>query len=183
MDPSNQNQLYHTSWQSKEMRFEQKNIFNNPMKSNLGYKKKKKKGNGKTFGLIEQSNVWRADLVCDNVSKTNGLSERCDVSNFRVNMSLPISSDLRSPASSDIQGVIKRTHENTSSKPKNGFVTYNVNIRSLKPCSNNRNTRSCNEYVIMCWEDWLSICLRVIYIRPKRPWSIWDKMKTTILAS
>ena len=59
MDPSNQNQLYHTSWQSKEMRFEQKNILNNPMKSNLGYKKKKKKGNGKTFGLIEQSIVWR----------------------------------------------------------------------------------------------------------------------------
>ena len=60
MDPSNQNQLYHTSWQSKEMRFEQKNIFNNPMTSNLGYKKEKEKvGMGKTFGLIEQSIVWR----------------------------------------------------------------------------------------------------------------------------
>ena len=57
MDPANQDQLYHTSRHSKEMRFEQKNMFNNPMKSNLGYKKKKKKGNGKTFGLIEQSNV------------------------------------------------------------------------------------------------------------------------------
>ena len=75
--------------------------------------------------------MFDADLVCDNVSKTNGLSERCDVSNFRVNMSLPISSDLRSPASSDIQGVIKRTHENTSSKPKNGFIMYTVNIHKL----------------------------------------------------
>ena len=59
MNPSNQDQLYHTPRQSKEMRFEQKNIFTSPMKSNLGYKKKKKKGNGKTFGLIEKSIVWR----------------------------------------------------------------------------------------------------------------------------